>query len=163
MDPETAQQEYAMPDAMKPYAGQINDLDSHEAVPASQWSDVFFEPVGEYIDRHDLEDVYAFAPDLPHFEGGKHPYEDLTASLKGQPDRVLRKFFVENAKAVLRTCGCHWKVASRNTQKWEEKDEASQYPVCRQRPGPCMRARPCGTDFRADKRRREPTTARPEF
>lgn len=61
----------------------------------------FFEPVGTYISRYGLEDVFAFASDLPHFEGGKQPYEDLAKSLEGHSETVLRKFFVENAKAIL--------------------------------------------------------------
>jgi predicted TIM-barrel fold metal-dependent hydrolase len=60
-----------------------------------------FEPVGTYIDRYGFEDVYCFATDFPHHEGGKQPIEKLANSLSGQSPAVLRKFFVENAKLVL--------------------------------------------------------------
>jgi predicted TIM-barrel fold metal-dependent hydrolase len=61
-----------------------------------------FEPVGMYIDRYGFEDVFCFASDFPHYEGGKQPIENFLDSLSRQSDAVLRKFFVENCKLVLR-------------------------------------------------------------
>jgi hypothetical protein len=60
-----------------------------------------FEPVGKYIDRFGLEDVYCFASDFPHPEGGKRPIEDFVKSLKPHGERVLRKFFIENAELLM--------------------------------------------------------------
>lgn len=64
----------------------------------------YFEPVGKYIDRYGFDDVFCFATDFPHFEGGKRPMEDFSASMKGQSPETLRKFFVENAKYILPDC-----------------------------------------------------------
>jgi predicted TIM-barrel fold metal-dependent hydrolase len=60
-----------------------------------------FEPVGMYIDRYGFEDVFCYASDMPHYEGGKRPIENFVESLKGQSDAVLRKFFVDNHRRVL--------------------------------------------------------------
>lgn len=59
------------------------------------------EPVGLYISRYGLEDVFCYGSDYPHHEGGKTPIEDFTRSLSGHSPDVLRKFFVDNAKEVL--------------------------------------------------------------
>jgi predicted TIM-barrel fold metal-dependent hydrolase len=61
----------------------------------------YFEPVGKYIDRYGFEDVYCFATDFPHYEGGKKPMEDFAASLAGQKESTIRKFMVENAKYIM--------------------------------------------------------------
>jgi predicted TIM-barrel fold metal-dependent hydrolase len=61
----------------------------------------YFEPVGQYIDRYGFEDVYCFATDFPHYEGGRKPMEDFAASLAGQKDGTVRKFMVENAKYIM--------------------------------------------------------------
>ena len=61
----------------------------------------YFEPVGTYIDRYGFEDVFCFATDFPHFEGGRKPMEDFAGSLKDQSPRVIRKFLVENAKQIM--------------------------------------------------------------
>jgi predicted TIM-barrel fold metal-dependent hydrolase len=60
-----------------------------------------FEPVGMYIDRYGFEDVFSYASDMPHYEGGKRPIENFVESLKGQSDAVLRKFFITNTQRVL--------------------------------------------------------------
>jgi len=59
------------------------------------------EDVGRYIDRYGLEEVYCYASDFPHQEGGKTPMEDFTRSLSHLGPDVLRKFFVENGKLLL--------------------------------------------------------------
>jgi predicted TIM-barrel fold metal-dependent hydrolase len=59
------------------------------------------EDVGLYMDRYGLEEVYCFATDFPHSEGGTRPIEKFVASLgEDKPDR-LRKFFVENGTWLL--------------------------------------------------------------
>jgi hypothetical protein len=60
-----------------------------------------FEPVGDYIRRFGLEDVYCFASDYPHVEGGKDPIGDLAASLEPLGANVLEKFFVSNGDLLL--------------------------------------------------------------
>jgi predicted TIM-barrel fold metal-dependent hydrolase len=61
-----------------------------------------FEPVGKYIERHrNLEDIYCFASDYPHVEGGKSPLNDFTDSLAPLGDSVLEKFFVQNGSLLL--------------------------------------------------------------
>lgn len=60
-----------------------------------------FEPVGQYIDHYGLDDVYCYASDFPHHEGGKNPLGRFLESLKGHSEETHRKFFVENAKHVL--------------------------------------------------------------
>lgn len=60
-----------------------------------------FEPVGKYIERFGFEDVYCYASDYPHPEGGKDPMNRFVANLEGQGPAVLRKFFVDNGKMLL--------------------------------------------------------------
>ena len=60
-----------------------------------------FEPVGTYIQKHGLEDVYCFASDYPHVEGGKNPIQRFATSLEPLGPRVLEKFFVTNGELLL--------------------------------------------------------------
>jgi predicted TIM-barrel fold metal-dependent hydrolase len=60
-----------------------------------------FEPVGEYIDMYGLEDVYCFATDYPHVEGGKRAVDKFAASLESLGPRVMEKFFVTNGELLL--------------------------------------------------------------
>ncbi|WP_242128196.1 amidohydrolase family protein [Sphingobium sp. Sx8-8] len=60
-----------------------------------------FEPVGEYIEKFGLEDVYCFASDYPHVEGGKKPIDKFAASLEPLGHRVMEKFFVTNGELML--------------------------------------------------------------
>jgi len=60
-----------------------------------------FEPVGSYISRYDMADVFCYGSDYPHREGGTDPIGNLTRSLSGQSAGVLRKFYVENARPLL--------------------------------------------------------------
>jgi len=57
-----------------------------------------FEPVGKYIERFGFEDVYCYASDFPHPEGGKDPMNRFVKSLEGQSPEVFRKFFVDNGR-----------------------------------------------------------------
>ena len=60
-----------------------------------------FEPVGHYIDQFGLEEVYCYASDYPHYEGGKDPMGRFVNSLSTQSPDVLRKFFIENGELLL--------------------------------------------------------------
>lgn len=60
-----------------------------------------FEPVGKYIDNFGLEEVYCYASDFPHHEGGKDPMNKFLSGLHGKSPEMIRKFFVENGKALL--------------------------------------------------------------
>jgi predicted TIM-barrel fold metal-dependent hydrolase len=60
-----------------------------------------FEPVDEYIEKFALEDVYCFATDYPHVEGGKDPMVRLGERLAPLGDHVLEKFFCTNAEWLL--------------------------------------------------------------
>jgi hypothetical protein len=62
-----------------------------------------FEDVGDYIARYGLEEVYCYASDYPHLEGGTNPMGRFCESFKrhGLGHNVLRKFFVENGELLL--------------------------------------------------------------
>lgn len=60
-----------------------------------------FEPVGKYIEMFGLEDVYCFASDYPHIEGGRKPVDKFAASLEPLGHRVMEKFFVTNGGLLL--------------------------------------------------------------
>jgi predicted TIM-barrel fold metal-dependent hydrolase len=62
-----------------------------------------FEPVGRYIEKYGLEDVYCFASDYPHVEGGKNPIGAFSASLEAHShnEKVFEKFFVKNGELLL--------------------------------------------------------------
>jgi predicted TIM-barrel fold metal-dependent hydrolase len=62
-----------------------------------------FEPVGEYIEKHGLEEVYCFASDYPHVEGGRDPIQKLAENLSahGHGASVFEKFFVTNGEWLL--------------------------------------------------------------
>lgn len=59
------------------------------------------EPVGEFIERYGLEDVYVFSTDYPHTEGGPDPIPRFYDSVAPLGDRVVEKFFVDNGKLLL--------------------------------------------------------------
>lgn len=60
-----------------------------------------FEPVGKYIDRYGFEDVFCYASDFPHHEGGKDPMNSFVKHLEGKSPEIFRKVFVENGKDLL--------------------------------------------------------------
>lgn len=60
-----------------------------------------FEPVDTYIRRYGMEDVYCFASDYPHLEGGKDPAGSFYRSLAPLGEAIVEKFFVRNAQWVL--------------------------------------------------------------
>ncbi|MGO9388918.1 amidohydrolase family protein [Rhodoblastus sp.] len=60
-----------------------------------------FEPVSDYINKFGLEDVYCFATDYPHYEGGNDTFNSFKRNTEGLSADVLRKFFVDNARSLL--------------------------------------------------------------
>jgi predicted TIM-barrel fold metal-dependent hydrolase len=62
---------------------------------------MWIEPVGGFIERHGLEDVYAFGSDFPHPEGGSDPVRHLMESLRPLGVDVIEKFFVRNGEVLL--------------------------------------------------------------
>lgn len=61
-----------------------------------------FEPVDRFIDRYPyLEDVYCFATDYPHYEGGKDPTTTMIDRIKRFGPEVVEKIFVTNAAWVM--------------------------------------------------------------
>lgn len=60
-----------------------------------------FEPVGTYIDRYGFEDVFCYASDFPHHEGGKDPMNSFVKNLAGHSKETLRKIFVDNGRDLL--------------------------------------------------------------
>lgn len=60
-----------------------------------------FEPVGSWIERSGLEEVYAFSTDYPHVEGGVSPVDAFYESLAPLGDAVVERFFVTNGADLL--------------------------------------------------------------
>ena len=60
-----------------------------------------FEDVGAYLGLYGLEDVYCYASDFPHYEGGTEPMTRFSNSIARFGAGVARKFFVENGKWLL--------------------------------------------------------------
>jgi predicted TIM-barrel fold metal-dependent hydrolase len=60
-----------------------------------------FEPVGQYVSRYGLEDVFCFASDYPHVEGGQDPVGRFLDSLRPLGPEVVEKFFVRNGEWLL--------------------------------------------------------------
>jgi len=59
------------------------------------------EPVDVYIEQFGMPEVYCYASDSPHPEGGKDPMGDISAKLERFGPEVLRQVFVENAQWLL--------------------------------------------------------------
>jgi hypothetical protein len=62
---------------------------------------MWIEPVGAFIARDGLEEVYAFGSDFPHPEGGADPVGHFLKALEPLGDDILEKFFVSNGAALL--------------------------------------------------------------
>lgn len=60
-----------------------------------------FERVGTYIERYGLEDIYCYASDYPHIEGGTDAINNFNNSLASQSTAVHTKFFVENGRLLM--------------------------------------------------------------
>jgi hypothetical protein len=55
-----------------------------------------FEPVDEYIDKFGLSQVYCYASDYPHLEGGKFAMHRFAERLERLGPEVMERFFVGN-------------------------------------------------------------------
>jgi predicted TIM-barrel fold metal-dependent hydrolase len=61
----------------------------------------YWEPVDEYIERHGLDDVYAYSSDFPHVESGAlNSIEVLADRLERLGPSVVEKFFVSNGQLL---------------------------------------------------------------
>lgn len=61
-----------------------------------------FEPVDRYLDRFPfLEDVYCFATDYPHYEGGQDPITKMMDRLERFGPELVEKIFVRNAEWIM--------------------------------------------------------------
>jgi predicted TIM-barrel fold metal-dependent hydrolase len=59
-----------------------------------------FEPVGEYLDKYGLFEVYCFASDYPHVEGGSDPYGKFTRQIERFGPEAMEKFYVTNGEVL---------------------------------------------------------------
>lgn len=57
--------------------------------------------VASWIEADGLDEVYAFASDFPHAEGGRDPFGRLARTLERLGPTVLDRFFVDNAASIL--------------------------------------------------------------
>jgi hypothetical protein len=48
-----------------------------------------------------LQDVYSFATDYPHIEGGRNSKQKLSDNLSASGDAIRRKFFRDNGLLLL--------------------------------------------------------------
>ena len=60
-----------------------------------------FETVDLYFERYGLDDVYCYASDYPHIEGGKDPMGRFAGRLQRLGPRIMEKFFVTNGAYLL--------------------------------------------------------------
>jgi predicted TIM-barrel fold metal-dependent hydrolase len=59
------------------------------------------EPVDAYIDQFAMPELYCYASDYPHPEGGRNPMGDVSGKLAKYAPDVMRKVFVENGEWLL--------------------------------------------------------------
>jgi predicted TIM-barrel fold metal-dependent hydrolase len=59
------------------------------------------EPVDTYIEQFGMPEIYCYASDYPHPEGGRNPMGDVAGRVARLGDDVVRKVFVENAELLL--------------------------------------------------------------
>jgi hypothetical protein len=59
------------------------------------------EPVDVYIDQFAMPEIYCYASDYPHPEGGKDPMGDISGKLARLGADVIEKVFVQNASWIL--------------------------------------------------------------
>jgi predicted TIM-barrel fold metal-dependent hydrolase len=60
-----------------------------------------FEPVDQYIERYGLEDVYCYASDYPHPEGGKDAMARFARAMERLGPEIMEKFFVTNGAYLM--------------------------------------------------------------
>lgn len=87
----------------KSLAANIDDKPSFYINRNLRITPFYKEPVGTYIQRDGLDDVYVFSTDYPHAEGGTDPIGLFHGSLvdAGCSDEQIRKFFITNGEALL--------------------------------------------------------------
>lgn len=59
------------------------------------------EPVDDYIRQFDMPEIYCWASDYPHPEGGKKPMEDISGRLAKFDPEITRKVFCDNGKWLM--------------------------------------------------------------
>lgn len=59
------------------------------------------EPVDVYIDQFGMPEVYCYASDYPHPEGGIDPMGDISGRLKRFGPQVMKKVFIDNGRWLL--------------------------------------------------------------
>ena len=59
------------------------------------------EPVDTYIDQFAMPEIYCYASDYPHPEGGRDPMGDVSRRLARFDPGVMRQVFVENGNWLL--------------------------------------------------------------
>jgi predicted TIM-barrel fold metal-dependent hydrolase len=59
------------------------------------------EPVDAYIDQFAMPELYCYASDYPHPEGGRNPMGDISGKVAKFGPEVMRKVFVENGEWLL--------------------------------------------------------------
>ena len=60
-----------------------------------------FEPVDQYIERYGLEDVYCYASDYPHPEGGKDAMARFARAMERLGPKIMEKFFITNGEYLI--------------------------------------------------------------
>ena len=55
----------------------------------------------DYIDRYQMPELYCYASDYPHPEGGRQPMVDVCGKLTKYAPEVMRKVFNENGEWLL--------------------------------------------------------------
>ncbi|TZG29385.1 amidohydrolase family protein [Sphingomonas montanisoli] len=59
------------------------------------------EPVDTYIEQFNMPELYCYASDYPHPEGGRAPMADVSGKLAKFDESITRKVFVENGSWLL--------------------------------------------------------------
>ena len=60
-----------------------------------------FERIDVYLDRYEMPEVYCFATDYPHVEGGREPIVSLARRLERFDDQTFDNFFIHNAELLI--------------------------------------------------------------
>lgn len=59
------------------------------------------EPVDQYIDQFQMPELYCYASDYPHPEGGRKPMDDLVHKLAKYDEDVTRRIFCDNGEWLM--------------------------------------------------------------
>jgi predicted TIM-barrel fold metal-dependent hydrolase len=60
-----------------------------------------FEHINLYFERYNMPEVFCFATDFPHIEGGRQPMTELAERLNGFDDATFDNFFIHNAELLM--------------------------------------------------------------